>query len=568
MLSSKLYLWMATAPGTDADLILSEALAHAEPEYAARLIATLLRRRTDVGWANLVARYDELPPESRAKLLESGDLMSAAVARAMRSVYTEERCNALRACEDLALPKLSYLLPNLLRDASPKVRDLAVQVLVRTATVFLERAAPGRGAPLEQREAHAAEYEQLVKAIVEALQTFEFHLRVEVIEVATWFGRRLSDLIWERLDQQRSRARAVIENHLPLWNKPWMAAFLLLSLRQRDWRRYALRALRSWTDAPHVVALLREAELLEDPAVRAGLRSLRSPQLYSALVSASQHESPELQAAACRWVACLGFTEQYKLDFLAPRLASSTPVIRRAAVYSLIALDTPQAMTLLQNSASGDSAEAVFARWFLRGRREMSQRRDDAAAEETLPAGASALQVALWRDCRRTPPAERWPLVEVIRNDIDQWRNTLRQQLNSPDPRDRVLVVQTVGTPELLPDFADDLQRLRQDPVESIRNVVVLLLSRLPRYAESASSADEPASGAAENAHEADALSVLSDAASDVQAAREELDALLTELMSSGSPQDDESLAQRVGILMKQARIGVEEPRPAAGEST
>jgi len=560
MLVEKLYAWLAASPDTEADRILSEALEWAEPAYASRMLGLLLGRRTEAGWACLIARYDELPAELREKLVAERELLTAAISRALRSGQVRERCNALRVCEEVASPRLAYLLPNLLRDSSPTVRDAAVQVLHRIARTFLERTAPERHASGGAREAYEAEYEQMVRAINEAMASFELHLRVEVIEAATWFGRRLSDVIWERLEHQRWRARAVIENQLPLWNKPWMAAFLLSTLRQRDWRRYALRALRSWTDGEHVAALLREADLLEDPTIRAGVRSLRSPQLERALLRTAERGTAEIQAAACRWVASLGFSEAFKLDFLGPRLARENPIIRRAAMYALISLDVPQGVGLLQRRTSGDTIEAAFARWYLAGRRALIPNRIDDGFETPLPAEMSAVQIALWRECRRSPPHERWPLIEAIREDIGQWRSTLRAQLRSPDPRDRLLVVQTVGTPELLSDFHSELTRLKTDPVESIRHVVELLLSRVPQRAAAgeagAAAGVEPSAPAATIEGSLRAMDAIS---AGMTAARRQLDEILAEIVNGSIDSDDAELMKRVAWLIHQAGLNAEE---------
>ena len=113
--------------------------------------------------------------------------------------------------------------------------------------------------------------------------------------------------------------------------------------------------------------------------------------------------------------------------------------------------------------------------------------------------------------------------------------------LKSPDPRDRILVLQIISSHELALQYRRDLQRLADDPTEPIRTLTRALL-------ETVASRPAPAGRAPGAPRQA------TESATSQAAAREELDTLLAQLAPVQPTSSDPLTLGRIRQLLRRVR--------------
>jgi hypothetical protein len=210
---------------------------------------------------------------------------------------------------------------------------------------------------------------ELVRALKEALRTFDVHERPEVVELCLWFAKELGDALWKALANQQTPCWRVVEHHLRSWGSPRIAGFLLLGLAQTAWRSTALRTLQSWSERVHMIALMRNSDLLVNPEVRRALGHLKHPRWFTVNGAKLAMLPRDVRAQLPYWVCHLGFTDAERMHCLGTWQDSSIPELHRSAVYALAWLDTPKAAELLKDVASRPCPMNQFARWYLLGKR-------------------------------------------------------------------------------------------------------------------------------------------------------------------------------------------------------
>ncbi len=476
-LVDRLYDWLLQGPTPGADRILAAALPHAEPEWAGRMTAVLLQRGGDASWRALIGQYDRLAPEICALLDQPNEHMQAGIAMALRARAPEQRINALRALERQSSARMAYLLPLAVRDSSRTVRELAAEVFRRMAERFLEQPAPPADADDDLGRAYTDQRHQLALALDEALQTFELHSRIEVLEAALWFSRDLRQPLWSKLTARRSRAGLVVRERLSDWDHPRLAHFLLFALQRSEWRPITARILQNWQTVPQISALLDQDDLLDDPLIRRHLGSIHSPQWFTRTDDGLSELEPHLRRLAPRWVCHAAYTDPERLELLARWLNAPDVGLHSAVVHTLARIDSPGAVQLLEQVADSDSRLAPFARWCVEAldTPAVSAASQEAARSPGHRGANSACRreidtdcAMLWLACRRAAPSARGELIATLRENSWIWGAQLRSQLRSPDPRDRVLALHIIGVQPLAGQFRGDVEPLLEDPVEGI----------------------------------------------------------------------------------------------------
>ena len=377
-----LYRWLSRERGPDVDRAFVAGLAHAEPPYDAEIVRILLRRPNEIAWGGLVAHYPLLDAATRQQMLGKPELLRAATAAALTAASEDGRAAALELLTDHPCPALSYHVADALRDPAPGVRAAAARVLCRTGERLWS---DGEGSPRGPEA--ATERGNYIEALRQALRTFDLHQRPDVLEVCLWFAPELGDGLWDTLNAPRSAAGHVVARHLPAWNGPRLAGFLLLALGQPAWQRSAQRLLEGWSSRDEVIALLRRTDLLRDPRVRGHLHLLHRPR-WLVMHGAALIDLPrDVRSKAPQWVCHLGFTAEARLRYLMIWQASPMPELHRAAVYALAHLGTPEAARVLAEVAARPGPMSRFARWFLAG---AATRGAASASRSTVTAGRGA----------------------------------------------------------------------------------------------------------------------------------------------------------------------------------
>lgn len=566
-LVDRLYDWLLQGPAPDCDRIVDAALPQAEAGWFTRMTALLLRRGRDASWAALIGQFERLPSEVRRLFSQPNDDMQGGIALAAKSSSAETRVNALRALELVPSARMAYLLPVAICDPSRTVRDLAAALCRQMADCFLNQPVPAADSSEDLRRSYADQRQQLVLALEEALQTLQVHNRIEVAEASLWFSRHMRQSLWSKLTNQRSHVGRVVREHLPEWDHPRLAHFLLSALIRPAWRRSAAQVLRGWSTIPEITALLRQDDLLENPAIRQRLGTIHGPQWFTQTDDDLTQLEPHLRRRAPRWVCHAGYTDVERVELFSRWVRARDVELHNAVVYALPRIETPDAARLLKEVGHGDTQEASFARWSTEAfdtaavsaalDKEMpalAQPDLDAEPERTAREQSAADCAMLWEACRRTAPAARGELIAALRETAPAWEAHLRSYLQSSDPRDRVLALHVISVRPLTHRFRADIEPMQNDSLEGIRRLVQRLMQMLAQEPES-----EPNAGPIASTDDG----VPPDPEA-VERARRELPAILKRLASGEADATDGDLIARVRGLLREAYAGQPEVQPLA----
>lgn len=549
----QLYSYLAAGPTPDCDHILSAGLDHAEPAWQTRIIDVLSQRGHDASLAALIAAFDRLPDHNKQNLLAAPDRLPAALGLALKTRREPGRLNALTVFEMQMPYRQAYLLPDALRDPSAAVRARAAGVLRGMAAGFLTLPRPLES-ETAAREAYRTERRQLAQAAAETFRTFELHHRVEALEVALWFAADVGEPLWSMLANHRARAGVVVAERIDDWTHPSMAWFLVRSLKEQSWKHIAVRMLSGFDTPQHLIELMHCAPLLGDTEIAKQLAGIKTMKCLAAIREGLSALPEALRPLAPRWIATLGIPAADKVRRLSNYMRSPDPHVHRAAIYALANLDDDDAVAILRRLSVSSAPLAVFARWVTAARDAGLVRPEAAGAESRAATKAQRAELPidpqldkdfapLWQACRRTTPTHRGELIETIREHLDVWKRRLRACFQSPDPRDRILALQIVSTPDLALQYRKDIQNLSDDQVEGIRRLAATLL----RTASSQGRLSAPPPEAVmTKRNENRAIS-----RDTVEAARLELEGLLSQLGDCDDAGMDAELVTRVRSLLR-----------------
>jgi hypothetical protein len=385
-----LYNWLATLDDPEADHILAAGLEHADAPCIAKMVCTLLGRKTELAWKGLVSNYDRLDTAGREQLRMSDEaLLRAGVAAALKSETPRHRQNAVALLVELNQPQFTRLASEALRDILPAIRETAAQVIRTSAErVWADSETTGRGAP-EVRTT-------VIEALRAGLQSFDVHFRLEILETSLWFAKDLRETLWNVLGTRRSHAAYAVTEQLPTWDHPRLASFILIALGWPSWRWTAQELLDRWSTREQLLAILRNSDLLADPQVRDSLHVVKAPAWLAAAGSDLAELSPADRTLVPQWLCHLGYPDEDRVRILARWRLSRYPEVQRAAIYALAKLESREALRILADDAVRPGPMMQFARWVLAGRRAaaVASKGDTAASPAESPKTGS--EVDAW----------------------------------------------------------------------------------------------------------------------------------------------------------------------------
>ena len=369
----ELYNWLARDVSPAANQLFAAALPRAEPEWADRIGRILVERRHETAWVALAANYLRFNAAIQERIRKQADLARKGLAAALTLTDSAARRSALGLLCEMPDGELAPSAAACLRDPDPFTRDLAAKAVCLLA----ERAL----AETPQDARH------LVTALTTALRTFERHRQPSVLRACLWYARELGEPLWTALGSGPGRCGHVVEQHLPEWNEPRLAAFLILGMARPAWQRIAEQCLSRWDTHEHALALLAQSDLLSDMAVRRAMPRLKRPRFFVAALGRLAEIAPELRACVPHWICVLGFSEHERLRCLELCAGSQWPELQRAAAHAMTSLSDSVALRGLAEVASKAGAAQQFARWYVLGRRVLA---GSGGARRTTTATSSA----------------------------------------------------------------------------------------------------------------------------------------------------------------------------------
>ena len=536
----KLFAWLAETSAPASEQILATALIRAESPYFERIIAQLLERGTDQAWAGLIGNFPRLGPEVRARLLADSARLRAGCALAMRSSVAQVRKNTLTALQHMPCPRLSYLLPDALRDTSDEVRRTAALTLRRLAESVLDSEGVESWDDARQREYWSSRTE-VAQAVREALRTFDLHFCREVVEISLWFAEDFADALWKMLGNPRSQGGFIVSASLDFWDSPRLARFLLDALAQPAWRNTAQLILQGWHTPAELGALLGNSDVLANPEIRRRLGTIKHPRWFDGPGYNLTDLPSSCRARAAQWVYYLGYRPQEKMRILTTWLEDPDPALRRGAACALAMLGAPDTLAEFENVADDADPMATFARSYVAGR----------ADESAVPTPAEAFPVGrfeqLWQECREKALRDDAQVIGKLCRDLPARRHLIVERLRSARPGDRLLALRVICASERPEQFSEEVAILMDDPVESIRRIARSVRTGINRATGPAGEDTSPSTGHPQGDQPAGGSPV-----PDSAEIREDLRRLLVELLATENEVDEaDKLVEQVRTALR-----------------
>lgn len=348
-----------------ADLAMLEAIPHVDPETQNILLESLLERGRDAGLTQIPELFDQLNEQGQLRIIRHSGKLFRALRMSIRSPRVQSRSNTIRIIRQSGNMRLAYLAALGVHDGAPLVRIEAAETLLHLCKEHrriydetcegLRDAADGAdgvsSAIVNTLQLMREERQFLTNAIMEAVQSFESHLRTEVVEAAMLQVETLEDSIFENGSNRRGKLTHAMLEVFTRGMEPRFAAFAYIAMRHKDLRGRVVTAISNCRDTAFFAAFIQQHWLARDPSVARSLQLVRS---LAWLADGSNRvlDLPEvLFPLVPKWVLSLGLPAEVKVALIERFLMMDHPEANREAVWALVRL---------QSSTSTDALERIL----------------------------------------------------------------------------------------------------------------------------------------------------------------------------------------------------------------
>lgn len=494
-------------PSADAALLAS--LPHLSIDEVPTIVDVLLERGNDAGLTGIVTHFHQFAESVQARVIARADQLHTALRTSLRSTTSQTRLNAVQIicrCESFSV---ATLLAGVLIDSSARVRELAADALYKLADRFYGYEARELAALSEQtterrlssQQTHDTlwtlthERRRILAALDDAVETFDRHHRIEILEPAMWFIHAMGSVVWPRATRNRSQLGYAMVDALHGNNDPRQAAFALGALQYADLRNPVAKQLAAVQDEPLFTALIDHAWMAIDVRMRNALQHLRG--IHWLLDNRARiAEMPELrQRKIVLLVTALGMPADTKIGLLHEMLRNGPPSLRREAFWALVALDTDASTNLLIMVAGwSDDPLAPAARRELRRRGMGRQNADrprvaaDASAAAprtdnlhptTNPSPEASLE-GFWDNFDSLDEVGRHDLLRRCASRGVNIKSELRKKITSSRPSDQVRAMVTAAQCGLIEAYRTEIYNLAHEPHSLVRATAISMLTMLP----------------------------------------------------------------------------------------
>jgi len=491
-------------PDLAADQALGEALFVTDPQTAEKLIAALVKRGHDEGLVWLIRVYHRLDSACRRKLLEACAFSFRALQLAVRDPFPHTKANAARLIAVTANPRLAYLLSILIHDESPAVRELAAcafQNLARQMLAMLKprpsaAADPAHCRPTDPRRQE--DLRQFLDALQAALDSFDAHLRTEVVEVAMLFADYLSFRTWQLFTAPRSRiARAAVEI-LHRSSDPQMVGFVYRALACPNLAAAVTEILSAQTNQLFMQEWIQRSYLALDAPVRKSLARIKELRWLDDDGRRMLALPAKLQARFIQLIAYTSLPAARKLQLIQRLLNSQNEQVQERALWALLPIRRAEVDNVLISLCNRDAEtyrlsdrlmRVVYHELNIRKPQLLAdlKRRSLRVFEELAGPPAKHFKHTryteyfqqFWHAYDKLPSRQRQRTADALRKLDPRLSAHLAEKLNSPRPADRVKALKIARQLRLTGALADLVYDLCEDPDERVRSCAVAALADL-----------------------------------------------------------------------------------------
>lgn len=492
-----IFRWLAEQENIAASDALAAALPDVEPGLAATVADTLMKRSDEEAPAGLIAQYHRLSPDVKRLCVERVDRWFQDLGRAIKHVDEGVRANAVAIITDAADPRLAYLLTIALRDPQPRVRAAAAAGLravcdraVSERERFMAAAREANwcdAARTAELQAMCTEmlrsFSYIVPALEQAMDSFQHHLRTEVLEPVVWCFRHVQSRHASLHAVARARLDWAVCDVFSSSLAGRNAEFAWLALRYGELKSKIAGAIRTSRSPEFMTALIDRAWMTGDAEIRRGLHAVQKMAWLDGGADATFDRDGVDPDKLVRLVRASGISgDQQAHLFRSMVLGAVSPGAQRAGLWGLVAVETPLATQTLKTVAEwNDDALAPIATWELLRRcpqelHALLHRRRRGAGDAEAPVGLSF--EAFWDTYDRLGDAQRTAAAKTLVGSPEDIANRLRRRIRlSPEDRRRAIgIVRTLGWEA---EFGDEIAALARDADSAVRSAAVAALASL-----------------------------------------------------------------------------------------
>ena len=489
-------------PGDAADLAIAEAMPVVEPSLQRDLLELLLARGTDTGIAQIPELFELLDDAGQMRVISQAGRLFRALRQCIRSPRVQTRQNTIRIIGRSSNTRLAYLATLGVHDGSPLVRVEAAATLLQLAEahrqLYLDTCAGLSDVAEDDDTVTTAVFNTLqlmreerqfiTSAVLEAVQTYESHLRNEVVEAAMLQVDTLEDGVFDAGSNRRGKLTNAMLDIFSRAIEPRFAAFAYIALRQKELRGRVVNAISTCRDNAFFVEFIRHHWLARDPSIARNMQLIRGLAWLGDGSQAAFTLPEDVAASAPAWVAQLGLPAEEKVAVLHRFLLLDHPAANREAVWALIRIQSSASTQALERVAECDDPELRrIARHELAHRRRragLTTRRmpTDRPIEWSRLLAQSRLAEEFnefWNHFERIDPTLGRKGGAHALQLIPGFMTQARVKLAGRAPQDRMRAVRLLTMLGLGEAFRTEVFNLASDPDAEVRAVVMNALGRI-----------------------------------------------------------------------------------------
>lgn len=498
----KILDFLQNAEGDAADLALVAALPIVDAVTQSQILETLIQRDREAGLAQIPDLFDQLAEESQRRIVSQAGKLFRALRQSIRSPRVQTRSNTIRIIGRSGNMRLAYLAALGVHDGAPLVRVEAAETLLRLCEnhrqVYEETcAALSEAADTDEAVGTAIvntlqlmreERQYLTSAIMEAVQSFESHLRTEVVEAAMLHVETLEDGIFENGSNRRGKLTHAMLETFTRGMEPRFAAFAYIALRHKDLRGRVAGAIATCRDNAFFAAFIRHQWLARDPSIARNLQLIRNLAWLSDGCHRVFELPEEIYPLVPKWVLTLGLPAEEKVSLLERFLMLDHHAASLEAVWALVQMRTSASTAALERVVDCDEPglRRIAQRELTHRRRNANLKQrgmpTDRPVEWSRMLGQSRLSEdfgELWRHFERIDAAlGRKAGVHAIRI-VPGFVTQIRVKLSARCAQDRIRATRLISTLGLGEHFRAEIFNLASDPDPDVRAAAMVAIGHI-----------------------------------------------------------------------------------------
>lgn len=367
----KIMEFLKAADGDAADHAMVSALPIVDALTQQHLLETLLQRDREAGLAQLPDLFDQLDERCQRRVIAHAGRMFRSLRQSIRSPRVQTRSNTIRIIGQSGNMRLAYLASLGVHDGAPLVRVEAAETLLRLCEnhrrVYDETCDALREASDSDNSVGTAivntlqlmreERQYLTTAIMEAVQSFESHMRCEVVEAAMLHVETLEDGIFENGSNRRGKLTNAMLDTFTRAMEPRFAAFAYIALRHKDLRGRVAGAIAACRDTAFFAAFIRHLWLARDPSIARNLNLIRNLAWLSDGCNRAFELPDEVLGLVPKWLLTLGLPAEEKVALLERFLMIDHTEANREAVWALVQMQSSSSTVALERVLDNDEPE-------------------------------------------------------------------------------------------------------------------------------------------------------------------------------------------------------------------